>query len=53
MLGPLHGLIAEIASRKIKVVNLTNTQHDGTLVLALPSEWNLQVIQPGRNFQIR
>ncbi len=37
----LHSLVSEIAARKIKVVDLTNTLHNGTPVLQLPPEWNL------------
>lgn len=41
MSGTLHSLVAEIASRKIKVVDLTNTLNNDTPVLQLPPEWNL------------
>ena len=41
MSGTLLSLVAEIASRKIKVVDLTNTLNDDTPVLQLPPEWNL------------
>ena len=37
----LHSLVSEIASRQIKVVDLTNTLHNGTPLLQLPPEWNL------------
>jgi kynurenine formamidase len=37
----LHQLVAGIASKKIRVVDLTNTLHDETPVLQLPPQWNL------------
>lgn len=37
----LHQLVTSIASKKIRVVDLTNTLHDETPVLQLPPQWNL------------
>ena len=37
----LHQLVSQIASRNIRVVDLTATLHDGTPLLQLPPEWNL------------
>jgi len=39
-MSTLHSLVAEIASRKIRVVDLTSTLHDGTPILQLPPEWH-------------
>lgn len=41
MSGTLLSLVAEIASRKIKVIDLTNTLTDDTPILQLPPQWHL------------
>ena len=37
----LHQLVTSIASKKIRVVDLTSPLHDDTPVLQLPPQWNL------------
>ena len=37
----LHELLTGIVSKKIRVVDLTNTLHNETPVLQLPPQWNL------------